>query len=228
MLLCCQDLVKRYDNSIALNHISFDVKTGEIIGIIGHKGAGKTSLLNVISGHQSLNSGTILFDGRSIGGKSPQQLTQLGLARTFQIAHPFGSLTLVDNVAMARMSDGKQYTRKQAIDLSYETLEIVGLCHKARIPVTRLSHAERKLLEIARALAIEPKLILLDEVFTGMNATTLDHTIQLIHHIQSSGVTILLVEHNLTAVLELSQRVLVLANGEKIADGFPEDVLKML
>lgn len=224
-LLSCRNIVKTFEGITALNQVSFDVQPGEILGLAGVHGAGKTTLINIVSGQYRADSGAILFDDHDITHSLSNELAYAGIARTFQIPRPLASLTVIDNVAVARMSVCDELARKDAIDLSYETLDFVGLGNKARLPVARLHFHERKFLEMARALALKPKLLLLDEVLAGLHPAEVDVGIKLIRRIQASGITVVFVEHNMRAMLQLANRMVVLDGGRTLAEGLTADVL---
>jgi branched-chain amino acid transport system ATP-binding protein len=195
------------------------VADGEVVGLIGPNGAGKTTAFNLLSGFLAPDAGDIRFRGRSVLGLKPHAICALGLARTFQIVRPFPRLTVLDNVlvgALARHPDAAE-ARARARRL----VERLGLGAKASTPASGLTLAERKRVELARALATEPSLLLLDEVMAGLNPTEIATLVDLIGQIHASGVSILLIEHNMRAVMTLSHRIVVLNFGERVAEGPP-------
>jgi branched-chain amino acid transport system ATP-binding protein len=210
---------KRFDGLEALAGVSLDVATGEIVGLIGPNGAGKTTLFHLISGFLRPDGGDVRFDGLSTRGLRPHQVCQRGLVRTFQIVKPFPALTVLENVrvgALARARTFEAATRK-----AREVLGLVGLLDRADRPARGLTVADRKRLELARALATEPRLLLLDEVMAGLTPTETERVVDLCRTIQASGIAILLIEHVMRAVMTLSQRVVVLDQGRTIASGPP-------
>jgi branched-chain amino acid transport system ATP-binding protein len=218
-LLEVADVRKRFDGLEALAGVSLDVATGEIVGLIGPNGAGKTTLFHLISGFLRPDGGDVRFDGLSTRGLRPHQVCQRGLVRTFQIVKPFPALTVLENVrvgALARARTFEAATRK-----AREVLGLVGLRDRADRPARGLTVADRKRLELARALATEPRLLLLDEVMAGLTPTETERVVDLCRTIQASGIAILLIEHVMRAVMTLSQRVVVLAQGRTIASGPP-------
>jgi branched-chain amino acid transport system ATP-binding protein len=218
-LLEVADVRKRFDGLEALAGVSLDVATGEIVGLIGPNGAGKTTLFHLISGFLRPDGGDVRFDGLSTRGLRPHQVCQRGLVRTFQIVKPFPALTVLENVrvgALARARTFEAATRK-----AREVLGLVGLEDRADRPARGLTVADRKRLELARALATEPRLLLLDEVMAGLTPTETERVVDLCRTIQASGIAILLIEHVMRAVMTLSQRVVVLDHGSTIASGPP-------
>jgi branched-chain amino acid transport system ATP-binding protein len=218
-LLEVANVRKRFDGLEALAGVSLDVATGEIVGLIGPNGAGKTTLFHLISGFLRPDGGDVRFDGLSTRGLRPHQVCQRGLVRTFQIVKPFPALTVLENVrvgALARARTFEAATRK-----AREVLGLVGLEDRADRPARGLTVADRKRLELARALATEPRLLLLDEVMAGLTPTETERVVDLCRTIQASGIAILLIEHVMRAVMTLSQRVVVLDQGRTIASGPP-------
>ena len=221
-LLEAARLSKRFGGVQAVNDLSFTIGEGEILGLIGPNGAGKTTAFNLLSGFLPPDSGDVRFRGVSVLGRKPSVVCQLGLARTFQIVRPFPRMTVLQNVtvgALARHPDAKDARRR-----AEAVIERVGLAARADTRAAALTLAERKRLELARALATEPVLLLLDEVMAGLNPTEVSTIVRLIDSIHRSGVSILLTEHNMRAVMSLSHRILVLSFGETIAEGTPADI----
>lgn len=221
----CRNIIKIFGGLIAVNSASLHVNQGEILGLVGPNGSGKTTLINVISGQYQANGGEMFFAGEKLGDLQPNQLAHLGIARTYQIPRPFPSLSVIDNVALAGMFGREHHNRADALDLAHETLKFVDLGDKANAPVSQLTLHQRKFLEMARALALEPRLLLLDEVLAGLNPSEVAHGIDLIQRIRGMGVSLIFVEHNMSAVSRLSDRVVVLNYGKKIAEGLPDEVL---
>jgi branched-chain amino acid transport system ATP-binding protein len=221
-LLAVRGLSKRFGGVHAVKQLSLELAAGEVLGLIGPNGAGKTTAFNLISGFLAPDGGDVRLDGRSLLGLKPHAICRAGLARTFQIVRPFPHLSVLDNVkigALARAPRvGPALARARAV------VDRVGLSAKMQAPAAGLTLAERKRLELARALATEPRLLLLDEVMAGLNPTETGAIIELIRSINAAGTAILLIEHNMRAVMSLSHRIVVLSFGEKIAEGPPAAV----
>jgi branched-chain amino acid transport system ATP-binding protein len=223
-MLAVTQIGKNFGGLRALNDVSLQVRSGEILAVIGPNGAGKTTLFNILTGFITPDQGQVVFENRSLGGLKPHQICQRGLVRTFQIVKPFLELSVMDNVIVAafnRIDDVKEATGK-----AEEIIRFVGLQDKRRALGSELTLPNRKRLELARALATDPKLLMLDEVMAGINPTETDTLIGLIREINQRGITILMIEHVMRGVMALSQRILVLNFGEKIAEGPPEEVVK--
>jgi branched-chain amino acid transport system ATP-binding protein len=221
-LLEVQGLSKRFGGLQAVSGLTLHVAPGEVVGLIGPNGAGKTTAFNLISGFLPPDAGEIRFKGRSVVGLRPHAICRMGLARTFQIARPFPHLTVLDNVRVGALA--RHPRLGEARDRARAVVERVGLSPKQSSPAGALTLAERKRLELARALATEPALLLLDEVMAGLTATETETLVALIRAINADGVSILLIEHNMRAVMSLSHRIVVLSFGEKIAEGSPAAV----
>ena len=221
-LLEARGLAKRFGGLQAVAGLDLSVARGEILGLIGPNGAGKTTVFNLLSGFLAPDAGDIRFDGRSIVGLAPHAICGLGLARTFQIVRPFPRMTVLENVRVGALA--RHPHAPDALARAREVLGRVGLAARERVAASALTLAERKRLELARALATEPSLLLLDEVMAGLNPTEIETIIGLIRGIHQSGVSILLIEHNMRAVMALSQRIVVLSFGERIAEGAPADI----
>ena len=192
---------------------------GEVLGLIGPNGAGKTTVFHLLSGFLAPDGGDVRFDGRSLAGLKPHAICRLGLARTFQIVRPFPHLSVWENVRVGALARRPQMA--EARRRAEAVIDQVGLGAKADQPAGGLTLAERKRLELARALATEPTLLLLDEVMAGLNPTEIEAIVGLIQRIHASGISILLIEHNMRAVMSLSHRIVVLSFGEKIVEGPP-------
>lgn len=211
----------------AVKDVTVDVEEGEIFGIIGPNGAGKTTLLNLISGLLSLSSGDILFRGQSLKGKRPHQICRLGIARTFQVVKPFQGMTVRENVAIGALFGAGQGSAKgtrEALRAADEILEFVGLDEKADLAVSDITLADRKRVELARALAMRPTLLLLDEVMAGLNPKEVGDMMDLVREVNQRGVTVLVIEHVMRAIMGISHRVLVLHHGQSICLGTPQQV----
>jgi branched-chain amino acid transport system ATP-binding protein len=209
-----------------VDDLSLRVRRGEVLGIIGPNGSGKSTLIGLIGGALSPTAGTITYQGDNIGRLSPHERAQRGIARTFQVTQPFVGLDVRENVAIgALFARRERLTRTQALHVADAVLERVHLTHKARFKGDQLTVADRKRLEVARALATNPKLLLLDEVMAGLTSTEVQQAVQLIREINASGVTVLVVEHIMTAIKGVSDRILVMHQGCKIAEDLPDEVL---
>lgn len=225
LILKVAGVQKSFGGLMALNDISFDLERNKIFGIIGPNGAGKTTLFNLISGSMPLDQGTIFFEGQDITSlQDPATICSLGMTRTFQIAKPFPSMKVWDNVIVGAFSQEKALP--QAKDYAAQILHFVGLGAKMEEGISSLTVADLKRLELAKALATRPKLLLLDEVMTGLTPTETNQTIKLVAQISAGGVTILLIEHVMKAVMALAQRIMVVNYGVKIAEGTPEEIQK--
>lgn len=218
------DISKRFGGLLAVSHVSFTVDAGEIVGLIGPNGAGKTTLFNLVDGVFRPDSGTIRLEGRDITGMPPHRIAHLGVARTHQIVKPLNDLTVLDNVK-AGACFGREYLGLDAARaVAREVLERIGLASRAEVPARALTLAEKRRLEVARALAAMPKLLLLDEVLSGLNPAEVAQMIDLVRGIREAGVAVLLIEHLMQAVMNLSGRIIVLNFGQKIAEGSPQEV----
>lgn len=217
-------VTKTFGGLHALNGITFTVETGEIVGLIGPNGAGKTTMFNVISGFYAPTAGRIYFKGRNISGHPPYRLAALGIGRTFQVVKPFPGLSVLENVVIASFKHHPR--RSQAEKHAWSVLEFTGLANRARSQAASLTLAGRKRLEISKALALDPKLLLLDEVVAGLNPTEADRTIDLILKLRDRGISILIVEHIMRVIMNISDRIVVLNFGKQIATGKPGDVAK--
>ncbi|HEV7665270.1 MAG TPA: ABC transporter ATP-binding protein [Chloroflexota bacterium] len=217
---------KRYGGVMAVQGVSFDVLPGEILGLIGPNGAGKTTLVNLISGVTQPSEGTVAFEGRPLAGMRPHQIGRLGIARTFQVVRPFANLTVLENVAVGAMygAGGNKRSASEAMRLAEAVLEFVHLAPRRDDPAESLPIAGRKRLEMAKALAMEPRLLLLDEVMAGLRGTEVDQAMDLIRAISARGITLLIIEHVMKVIIGVCNRVVVLDYGKKIADGTPAEV----
>jgi branched-chain amino acid transport system ATP-binding protein len=238
MILEIRDVVKFFDGFRALSDVRIDVEEKKIHAIIGPNGAGKTTLFNLISGMYDMTQGEIRFKGRSIKTLTPHLRTRAGIGRTFQIVRLFGSMSVLDNVmlgshcktkagllkAFFRFSTRELEEEKVTREKAMSWLEFVGLPHKAEQVASNLPHAEQRLVEIARALAVEPDLLLLDEPAAGMNSKEMSELNSLISKMNQMGKTVLLIEHNMELVMEISDVITVLNFGKKIIEGKPSEV----
>lgn len=225
-LLTVEKLCKSFGGLKAINNLDFHIDEGEIVGIIGPNGSGKTTSLNLLTGFLKPNSGRISFRGEGIGGLQRHIVCQKGIARTFQLCKPFMDFTALQNVMVGRAFGHKPSKNLRMAEVeSMEILEQVGLGSKAQVLVKDLTVMERKRLELARALATKPYLLLLDELMAGLNLSEADDACNLIARIRDSNVTILMVEHIVKAVTCISDRIIVLNMGEKIAEGCPDEIV---
>jgi branched-chain amino acid transport system ATP-binding protein len=223
MLLEVRSVSKSFGGIQAVNNVSLDLEVGAILGIIGPNGAGKSTLFNIISGQVAPDTGTVQFDGRSIAGRSSEATARLGLSKTFQTSRPFGTMTFLENVMVGALSQG--VSMGKARELARGHLETVGLSSKADALAAWASTGQRKRLDIARALATRPRLLLLDEPFGGVDLPSVDSLIDLLKRLRADGVTLLVIEHNLEAVRRLVDRLIAMHLGESIAAGAPEAVI---
>jgi len=219
-----KNVSKNFGGLKAVHQVSFSLERGEILGIIGPNGAGKTTLFNTLTGFYKPDEGEIWFEGERLVGLKPHQICKKGMVRTFQIVKPFLELTTLENVVIAALN--RTELIREATEKALQTIEMVGLKDKAETLATGLTLPHRKRLELARALATEPKLLLLDEVMAGLTPTEVEELIRLLKEINRRGMTILMIEHVMQGVMALSKRVVVLNYGEKIAEGVPQEVVK--
>lgn len=225
-ILEVENVTKRFGGLTALNKVSFRLKRGEIFGIIGPNGAGKTTLFNVICGVYSPEEGKIVFNGEDITGLSPFKITRKGIARTHQVVKPLNELTVLENV-MVGACFGKDYKPLgEAREMALEILDLTGLIERADLPAGKLNVPEKKRLELSRALASNPVILLLDEVLAGLNPVEVEEMLGIIENIRKKGITIMMIEHLMHAIMKVSDRIIVLDYGVKIAEGFPEEVSK--
>ena len=221
-LLRVEGLSKRFRGVQAVRDVHLAVEAGEIVGIIGPNGAGKTTLFSLLTGFHTPDAGRVVFEGRDITSWPPDRVSRLGICRTFQIARPFTGMTVLENVAAGAVQRARDV--REARGLARGVLEMVGLAAIAERSAAGLTLNDRKRLEISRALATGPRLLLLDEGMGGLNPTAVAEAIELVRRIRTCGVTVVLIEHIMHAVMSLSDRVVVLNLGEKIADGPPPAV----
>ena len=222
-LLQVEEVTKRFGGLTAVNQVSMHVKQGETVGLIGANGAGKTTLFNLIAGAYHVTSGRILFEGKEIQNMPSHKLARIGIARTYQIVKPFSNLTMLENTMVGALQ--KHSRVEEARRKAEEVLELVEMGDRKNVRGENLNLPELKRMEVARALATEPKILLLDEVMAGLNPTYSGRVINLIRKIgKESGLTIIIIEHVMKAVMTLSDRVYVLNQGCLIADGSPEEV----
>jgi branched-chain amino acid transport system ATP-binding protein len=223
-LLAVEHLSKRFGGVNAVADVTFALEEGEIVGLIGPNGAGKTTLVNLVTGVFPASAGRVIFRGEDVTRQKPHEAARRGLARTFQIVQPFPQMTVVENVAAAALFTEQAKTPTQAMVVAREHLAFVGLADEAERPASMLTLPSRKRLELAKSLAMKPRLLLLDEVNAGLNSGEIDAALEIMRRIAARGVTILIIEHLMKVVFSLCQRILVLHHGELIAAGVPEAV----
>ena len=223
-----KNVTKRFGGVAAVVDVTFAIGRGEILGVIGPNGAGKTTLLNCISGVYRLDDGDVRWQGASIAGLAPFRVARLGIGRTFQIVKPFTSMTVRENVVAGALfgSDEERPRLGAAFGRADSVLELVGLRSKADLPVSALTIPDRKRLEVARAVATRPKLLLLDEVMAGLNSVEIDDALEMVRAVHESGVTVVLIEHVMRVIVGVCARVVVLDVGRVLADGPPDVVLR--
>lgn len=223
-LLSVAGVTKSFGGLVANREISFDVAPGELVGVIGPNGAGKSTLFDVITGFQRPDEGRITLDGRDVTGWRPDRLSQLGVARTFQKLKPFAGMTVIENVMVGAFQ--KTADAAAARIAAQKVLHAVGLGERADVHARGLSTGQRKRLELARALATQPRLLLLDEVTGGVDQATVPGLIRLVRDLHATGLALIVIEHNMRVIMEISQRVVALQLGRVIADGAPEDIVR--
>lgn len=224
MILEVEKVTKRFGGLVAVNNVSFQLQEGEILGLIGPNGAGKTTLFNVINGVYSPNEGKVFFLGQDVTGKKTYDMARMGMARTHQIVKPLNDLTVLENTMVGACFGKENMRMGQAQLQAYETLEFLGLADRAEQLAGSLNVAQKKRLEMARALASAPRLLLLDEVLAGLNPSEIAEMVETVRRIRDRGVTIIMIEHVMHAVMNVSDRMIVLDFGEQIAEGTPEEI----
>ena len=221
-MLTLESVTKRFGGLTAVRAVSLEVHAGDLLGIIGPNGAGKTTLFNVIAGYYRPEEGRIVFEGRDVTGLPAHAISRLGLTRTFQIVKPFGNLSVADNVMIGAL------TRLPRVrDARVEAERVIALCGLGPHAAARaraLPIGLRKRLEVARALATRPRLLLLDEVMAGLNPSELTGIIDLVRRVHAEGLTLIVIEHVMAAMMRLAQRIVMLHHGEKIAEGTPQEI----
>jgi branched-chain amino acid transport system ATP-binding protein len=225
-LLQVKGVSRRFGGVRALNDISFDMQAGEIVGLMGANGAGKTTLFSLIAGNVAPSAGEIWFDNNRIDGLAPHQVNRLGIARTFQIVRPFANMTVLENIAVGALyGRGRTMSQHRARERCMQILEEIGLADRSDMLASALTLAGRKRLEVARALATEPRLLLLDEVLAGLNATEARDALDLLRRLRASrSLSIVVIEHVMKALMQLSERIIVLHDGQKVMEGVPAEV----
>ncbi len=223
-LLQIQNVSKRFGGLAALTDVSYSVKKGEILGLIGPNGAGKTTLFNVVNGFYPPSKGEVLFKGERISNLKPHQVCRLGIGRTFQVVKPLQRMTVLDNVIASAFLRAKN--KAEAEEIAHEALEFTGLYEDRSLISKGLPLGKRKRLEITRALATKPEMLLMDESFAGLNPTEINDQINIIRQIREKGITIMVIEHHMRVIMSISDRIVVLNYGEKIAEGTPSEIGK--
>ena len=223
-ILAAQNLTKSFGGLLAVSNLSFRLNPGEILGLIGPNGAGKTTVFNLLTGFMPPDTGTVHLEGNSILGLQPHNICRRGLVRTFQIVRPFMNISVLDNVLVGALARTGSVAR--AREHARSIIDFVGLGEAMYLEAQGLPLPLRKRLELAKALATKPKVLLLDEVMAGLNPTEVDELIDLILQVNRSGISILLIEHVMRGVMALSQRVIVINYGEMIAEGAPDEIVK--
>lgn len=221
-ILSGQGVTKRFGGLVAVNHVDIALKKGEILGLIGPNGAGKTTLFNMLSGTMPMSEGTLSYHGKVIPKPKANEMCKMGIGRTYQICQPFSNLTVLENVMVGAFI--RHPKTKDARDAAYEVLKRVGLEPRANAGGAGLTLPELKRMEVARALATEPDVLLLDEVIAGLNPTEVERIMELIREIRDGGMSIIIIEHVMRAMMNLSDRIVVINQGSKIAEGLPEEV----
>lgn len=216
--------VSKFFGGLAANSdVSFQLEQGMIMGLIGPNGAGKTTLFNCITGYYPPSKGEIVFDGQGMNGLQPDRVCKLGMARTWQKVRPLAKMSVVDNVMVGALC--RTHSLKKAREMAMEQIRVVRLEHRSDFLAGGLPIGERKKLEVARVLATQPKLLLLDEVMGGLNPAESEEIIQLILDIKRKGITQMVIEHDMKAIMRISDRIVVLNSGEKLAEGSPQEIV---
>jgi len=221
-LLEINNVSKFFGGLAAVSNVSYTVQKGEILGLIGPNGAGKTTLFNVVNGFYAPTKGQVLFNGQLVSGMKPHQICKLGMARTFQVVKPLQRMSVLDNVIASAFLRAKN--KAEAVDIAMETIRFTGLEEDKDMISRGLPLGKRKKLEIARALATRPELLLLDESFAGLNHSELNESIEIIRNIKARGITIMIIEHHMKVIMSISDRIVVINYGQKIAEGTPLEI----
>ena len=224
ILLQVEGVSKVFGGLKALSNVTFDLAEGQILGLIGPNGAGKTTLFNVINGVYAPSEGRVIFRGKDVTAAKTYQMAKMGLARTHQIVKPLNELSVLENVIVGACFGQHNYGLKKAASIALEVLDFVGLADRADQLAINLNVAQKKRLEMARALASQPALILLDEVLAGLNPSEIAEMVDTVHKIRTQGTTIIMIEHVMDAVMNVSDRMIVLDFGMQIAEGTPEEI----
>ena len=217
-----RDVTKGFGGLTALTHVTFSVNQGEILGLIGPNGAGKTTLFNVMNGFYPPSRGDVFFKGDKISHRKPHQICKLGIARTFQVVKPLQRMSALDNVMASAFLRAK--TRAEAETIALEAMQFTGLYGDRKVISKGLPLGKRKRLEITRALATRPEMMLLDESFAGLNPSEQNEVIDIIRKVKAQGITIMVIEHHMKVIMSISDRIVVLNYGEMIAEGTPKEI----
>jgi branched-chain amino acid transport system ATP-binding protein len=223
-LLEVRGLTRRFGGVYANRDVSFDVGEGRIVGLIGPNGAGKTTLFNLITGFLAPDAGDVRFNGQAVTGMRPDVLSRIGIARTFQILKPFPRLTVEENVMVGALAHGENLGA--ARERARHCLELVGIAHKAGDLARNLSTGQRKRLEMARAMATRPRLLMLDEITGGVDQPSIPGLVELVASLRRQGMTLLVIEHNMRVIMELADTIVFLHLGEKLAEGIPTEIAR--
>lgn len=223
-ILKTEKLTKKFGGLVAVNNIDFEVNENEIVGIIGSNGAGKTTLFNCISGNLKSTSGKVIFNNKDITSLKPYEIAELGLARTFQIVRPFANKSVLYNVMVGALLRTNQ--KSEAIERAKEIIDFLDLSNKTDVLAKNLTLPERKRLELARALATRPVLLMLDEVMAGLRPAEIQDMLKIIEKINKQGIAIVIIEHIMQVIMSVSNRIYCMNFGEKIASGTPQEVIK--
>ena len=221
-MLKVENISKRFGGLEAIKNVSLEIAEGEIVGLIGPNGAGKTTLFNLISGFIRPDSGSVRLKGKNLIGLRPHKICRLGMTRTFQIVQPFKHLSIFENVLVGALNRGHSYEKATA--KAEEIIDLMGLANARKRFGLDLNIVESKKLEIAKALSVDPELMLLDEIMAGLNPTEVNQVTDLTHMLNQKGVTLFIIEHNMSAIMTVSKRVIVLNYGEKIHEGPPDEL----
>ncbi len=221
-LLEVRNVSKLFGGLAASSDVSFTIQKGEILGLIGPNGAGKTTLFNIVDGFYPPTKGQVLFKGQVISGLKPHQICKLGIARTFQVVKPLQRMSVLDNVIASAFLRAKN--KAEAVKIAMETIRFTGLDEDRDVISRGLPLGKRKKLEIARALATQPELLLLDESFAGLNHSELNDSIEIIKNIKARGITIMIIEHHMKVIMSISDRIVVINYGQRIAEGTPQEI----
>jgi len=219
-----ENVTKRFGGMTAVDNVSFELARGEILGLIGPNGAGKTTLFNCISGFLKADGGTLIFNDTKINKLSPDKICHLGLGRTFQAAKNFPDISLRENIRMGALFGQKNMLHAEADRLTDETMEFVGLDRYTHMAVQDMPLALQKQIEVARALATRPVVLMLDELMAGLNPAEVDEAMALVRRVRDNGVTVLMIEHVMKAIMSICDRIMVLHHGELIAEGAPDRI----
>lgn len=221
-ILSAEGVTKQFGGLVAVNNVDIALKKHEILGLIGPNGAGKTTLFNMLSGTMPMTSGKLFYHGKEVPHPRANEMCKMGIGRTYQICQPFSNLTVLENVMVGAFI--RHPKTKDARDAAYSVLERVGLASRANAGGSALTLPELKRMEVARALATEPDVLLLDEVIAGLNPTEVEKIMDLIRQIRESGMSIIIIEHVMRAMMNLSDRIVVINQGSKIAEGLPVEI----